>query len=243
MSKAKPADRLFHFKPFSLAHYNSSMRVGTDAILLGLFSALPHLELTLEIGTGCGIISLLIASQSRCLIDAIDIDRDSVEEAGINFINSPFYFRINAIHADFNEFAQKQKSKYDLVVSNPPFFINDFKPENPKKRATRHGEQLTYKQIAEGTIELLEPVGKLCLVLPYEESRKFITIAENNDLHLQRQQLIFPVRGLQPNRVNLQFGFNETENLQTEKLTLREEDGSFTAEYIELLKDYYIGLK
>jgi tRNA1Val (adenine37-N6)-methyltransferase len=243
MSKTTSVSRLFHFKQFSLAHHNSSMRVGTDAILLGLFAASPSSVRTLEIGTGCGIISLLIASRSKCPVDAVDIDEDSVEEAITNFSNSPFHTRMKAIHSDFNEYAKNQERKYDLIVSNPPFFINDFRPENPKKRTTRHSEQLTYAQIAEGTIRLLETKGKLCLVLPYEESREFLSIAENNDLHLQRQQLIFPVRGLQPNRVNLQFGFERPNEVQTEKLTIREENGSFTGEYVELLIDYYIALK
>jgi len=243
MGKKSSIDRHFHFKPFSLSHSKSTMRVGTDAILMGLFASIPKINKTLEIGTGCGIISLIIATKSYTQIEAIDIDRDSVEEAKKNFSNSPFYQRLKAIHADFNEFAKSHTGKYDLIVSNPPFFINDFRPADYKKKTARHSDLLTYQQICDGTVCLLNSSGKLCLVLPYDESRTFLEIASQKGLYLQRQQLIFPGRGLQPNRINLQFGFEKIDEIQTEKLTIREEDGTFTPEYIDLLKDYYIALK
>jgi len=236
-------DRQFHLKPFSLSHHVSTMRVGTDAILLGLFAGSSTTKKTLEIGTGCGIISLLIASQFNSKIDAIDIDKASVAEAKSNFSKSPFYHRMNAIHADFNEYANTYSGKYDLIVSNPPFFINDFRPDDDKKKAARHGDSLSYEQICDGTIKLLNPSGKLCLVLPYDESRFFTGITGQKGLSLQKQQLIFPKRGLQPNRINLQFGLEATANVVTNKLTIREEDGSFTPEYLALLKDYYIAVK
>lgn len=243
MKTQSEKDRCFHFKPFSLSHSNSTMRVGTDAILLGLFSTLSEICKTLEIGTGCGIISLMIATKSNTRIDAIDIDRDSVEEAKTNFSNSPFYQRVKALQSDFNVFAKSHNGKYDLIVSNPPFFINDFRPEDRRKKQARHGDLLTYEQICKGTVRLLEPNGKLCLVLPYDESRTFVEIASGYGFFLQRQQLIFPGRGLQPNRINMQFGFFKVDEVQNEKLTIREEDGSFSEEYINLLKDYYIALK
>ena len=236
-------DRKFHLKPFSLSHHQSTMLVGTDAILLGLFAGFSNTKKNLEIGTGCGIISLLIASKCNTVIDAIDIDKASIAEAKSNFSNSPFYHRMNAIHADFNKYASSTTRKYDLIVSNPPFFINDLRPDDDKKKIARHGDSLSYEQICEGTLKLLDPTGKLCLVLPYDESRFFTEIAGQKGLRLQKQQLIFPKRGLQPNRINLQFGLVATANIETNKLTIREEDGSFTQEYVSLLKDYYIAVK
>ena len=236
-------NRKFHFKPFSLKHHRSTMRVGTDAILLGLFAGLNKTKETLEIGTGCGIISLLIASRLQTNIDAIDIDKQSVEEAKENFKLSPYWKRMHAEGADFNQYAGQQLKKYDLVVTNPPFFINDLRSGNQKKDRARHGDSLSYEQICSGTAKLLNLDGILCLVLPYDESRVFIEIAEQKGFRLRKQQIIFPKRGLSPNRVNLQFGMSEPKNILTEKLTLREEDGSFTTEYIAHLKDYYIAVK
>ena len=236
-------DRQFHLKPFSLSHHNSTMRVGTDAILLGIFAGSPVTKSILEIGTGCGIISLIIASRYNTVVDAIDIDMASVNEAKSNFSNSPYYHRMNALHADFNKYADSYSGKYDLIVSNPPFFINDLRPDDDKKKVARHGDSLSYEQICDGTLKLLTPTGKLCLVLPYDESRFFIEMALQKGLRLQKQQLIFPKRGLQPNRINLKFAFEATGNIETKKLTIREEEGLFTREYLSLLKDYYIAVK
>ncbi len=235
--------RLFHLKPFSLSHHNSSMRVGTDAILLGLFVDAHESKNALEIGTGSGIISLLIASRSNTRIDAIDFDKNSVGEAKINFERSSFHHRLNAIEADYKDYSNACSGKYDLIVSNPPFFINDFRPDNEVKKAARHTDSLTYEQICDGTIRLLNPSGKLCLVLPFDESRFFLKVAAGAGLNLQRQQIIFPKRSLSPNRINLQFGFETQDEIVTEKFNIREDNGNFTKQYIDYLKDYYIGLK
>lgn len=235
--------RLFHCKPFSLSHHNSSMRVGTDAILLGLFAGTNNNTKVFEIGTGSGIISLIIASRFNVSIDAIDIDKESVMETKINFSNSAFWRRLNVFQADFTVYSKNTSPKYNLIVSNPPFFVNDYRPENDKKKTTRHTDSLSYEEICNGSIRMLKPDGKLCLVLPYNESRFFIEIANEIGLYLQNQQLIFPKRGLQPNRINMQFGFEKTENVQTDRFTIREDDGSFSMQYVDYLKDCYIGLK
>lgn len=243
MAKNLNKPRLFHCKPFSLSHHNASMRVGTDAILLGLFAGTNNITKVFEIGTGSGIISLIIASQFNVSIDAIDIDKESVMETKINFSNSAFWRRLNVFQADFTIYSKNTSSKYDLIVSNPPFFVNDYRPEDEKKKTTRHTDSLSYAEICNGSLRMLKPNGKLCLVLPYNESRSFIEIANEIGLYLQNQQLIFPKRGLQPNRINMQFGFEKTENVQTDRFTIREDDGSFSMQYIDYLKDCYIGLK
>lgn len=243
METPKRSDRLFHLKPFSLSHHQSSMPVGTDAILLGLFDIPASCSNVLEIGTGNGIISLLVADRCNGLIDAIDIDADSVDEARANFDRSPFHPRLRAIKADFNFYAKSCLQRYDLIITNPPFFINDLRSADTVKKTARHGDFLNYGQICEGSAVLLTQAGKLNLVLPYAESRIFLQTAMHHGLYLQKQQLIFPRRGLQPNRVNMQLGFEKQVTPGIDKFIIREESGRFTGQYIQYLKDYYIALK
>lgn len=235
--------RLFHIKPFSLSHHNSSMRVGTDAMLLGLFIDGSKSKKVLEIGTGCGIISLLIASRYASSIDAIDIDSASIKEANTNFERSPFHHRLKATEIDFKNFPDKYPGKYDLIVSNPPFFINDFRPDNQVKLVARHTDSMSYLDICKGAAKLLKPEGKLCVVLPFDNNTLFIEEAMKFGLHLQKQQLIFPKRSSTVNRINMQFGFAKPISTETSRFYIREDNGSFTDQYIRYLKDYYIGLK
>ena len=235
-------DRLFHLKPFSLSHHQSTMKVGTDAMILGLWTEVSNAKTILEVGAGCGIISLLIASRSKAFIDVVELDEASFIEAKKNFKQSPYFHRLRLFHADFNNFSQHPEKKYDLIISNPPFFVNDMRPEDDRRKTARHGDLLSFEQLSDKAAKLLSPKGKMSIVLPYDESRLFLKSALENKFHLQKQLLIFPKRGQQPNRVNLQLGFDKPENIHTDQFTIREDDGTFTSQYVQFLKDYYIGL-
>ena len=219
------------------------MKVGTDAILLGLWVETAEAKKILDVGAGCGIISLLLASRCSAPIDAVELDEESAGEASRNFTNSPVSYRMKVIHADFNIFSTSCPEKYDLMVSNPPFFINDMPSNDLKQRQARHHTTLSYDQLLKGGAHILFPGGKLCVVLPFSNHRIFIELAGNHGMFPQRQQLIFPFRGSQPNRINLCLGFQDPEKIITEKFIIREENKMFTKQYVELLKDYYIGLK
>jgi len=237
----KVDSRPFHFKQFSLYHHRSTMKVGTDSVLLGVWAQLQGVRQALDIGTGSGILSLLLAARSQCHIDAVELDQQSYEEAKANFEASPFSNQLRAHHADFNTFAGEADQQYDLIISNPPFFINDRKPENPHKRIARHAETLGYQQLIEGSIGLLNPSGILSVVLPYRKGLQFMSIANEKGLSVQRQLLIFPKPCVQPNRMNLQLGLEETP-LEKQKFIIRNESGDFTKQYRSFLKDFYLSI-
>ncbi|MCB2208554.1 MAG: methyltransferase [Bacteroidetes bacterium] len=239
MSK-KSDTRPFHLKQFSLFHHQSSMKVGTDALLLGIWTDVDGATRILDVGTGCGILALLTAARSNALVDAVELDELSFKEATENFSNTAFRKRLYTIHDDFNHFVTVADQKYDLIISNPPFFINDMRAREKKRNDARHGDRLNYKGLCQGTSALLNNDGRLCLVLPYEESKIFIQIAQNYNLHVNRQLLIVPKRGLPPNRINLELSFN-THALQSEAFVIRETDGTFTHQYIQFFKDFLIG--
>lgn len=234
--------RPFHLKQFSLFHHRSSMKVGTDSLLLGVWISTEKANRILDIGTGCGILSLLMAARSNALIDAIELDENSFEETKQNFNTSPFSNRLLPIYQDFRLYAQQYDKKYDLIISNPPFFINDMRPIEKVRSNARHGDQLNYEELCAGVVKLLDTNGRFCLVLPYEESKVFITTAIRFNLHLNKQMLVFPKRGLQPNRVNLEFATEKDNSFINEKFVIREENNQFTEQYISYFKNYLIGL-
>jgi tRNA1Val (adenine37-N6)-methyltransferase len=218
------------------------MKVGTDAMLLGVWADVENVKSILDIGTGCGIIGLLLAARSRAEITAIDIDVDSIAEAQENFKLSPFSDRINAIHIDLNDFSLNPIQLFDLIVSNPPFFINDLRPDDEKRKKARHSDYLTYKQLCEKVYKLLSMKGRFCVVLPYEESRKFVEVAKKNSLFPKKQFVIFPRKGMLPNRVNIEFTKEPANETCSEKFSIRNSKDEFTKQYIDFLKDYYLNL-
>ncbi len=235
-----PDTRPFHFQQFSLHHHRSTMKVGTDAVLLALWTDLDSVRSVLDIGTGCGIIPLLLAARSTSVkIDAVELDADSFEEATENFSVSPFADRLRVFHSDINHFVPLFGKKYDLVISNPPFFINDHRPKHAGRKMARHTDTLSYQQLVEASWRLMKPGGRFSIVLPYRESKVFLEQAGQSRFHLQQKMLIFPKPCREPNRVNLLLGTSQTVPV-TEKFIIRDEHGIFTHQYIDMVKNYYL---
>ncbi len=217
------------------------MKVGTDAVLLGIWTELTGVKSVLEVGAGCGILSLLLASRELVSVDAVEKDKESFEEASENFAKSSFSDRLRISHSDFNDFVLSSNKRYDLIISNPPFFINDLQSKNPKKSLARHTQSLSYKQLVNGARTLLNPDGKIAVVLPYQESRFFLKTAQDAGFFVEKKMLIFPVLGREPNRINLLLSSNPVDE-QTEKFTIRDEDGKFTSQYVDFVKNYYLSV-
>lgn len=242
MAKSSLQSRKFHFKLFSLSHHRSTMKVGMDSTLLGSWANADSAKHILDIGSGCGILSLILACESQGDITAVELDAASAQEAKENFDSSSFSERMTIINEDFNHFASGRAGSFDLIISNPPFFINDHRSEDQKKTQARHGDALSFGQLLDGVDHLLSDNGKFYLVLPYDESRFFLQLAKEKGLFLQKQQVIFPFRGSLPNRINLQLG-KQNKSIVTELLMIREEDGNFSKEYIQQSGDLLISSK
>jgi tRNA1Val (adenine37-N6)-methyltransferase len=241
MSKKSDA-RPFHLKQFSLHHHQSSMKVGTDSLTLGIWTQIKNSGRILDVGTGSGILALLMAARSDDFVDAIELDEASYAEASNNFVNSPYADRLRAIHDNFNLYTSRCNQKYELIVSNPPFFINDMRSLDLTRNNARHGDSLNYSELCEGVGQILNLDGRFCLVLPYNESKFFIVTARKNKLHVNRQMIVFPKRGAQPNRICLELSFTKSMEIKSEKFIIREENNQFTEQYIHFFKDFLIGL-
>ncbi len=219
------------------------MKIGTDAVLLGIWTDIKNADKILDVGTGSGIIALLLASRTKMSkIDAIELDKLSYEEAFDNFAMSPFAQRMTIINDNFINFANNSSRSYNLIVSNPPFFINDFISKNRRKTLAKHALSLSYEKLLNGVSMLLNTNGIFCLVIPYAQKQYFLQLATNKKLFLQKEMYIFPKYCQEPNRINMQLGFEKKET-KTEKLIIRNTDGSFTHQYINMVEDYYLWIK
>ena len=237
MTDARP----FHFKHFSLYHHRSTMKVGTDAILLGRWTEVNPTDIVLDIGTGCGLLPLMLLQKGVAHVDAVDIDKASIEEATINFEASQWRDHLKAYCTDVVDF--ESDKKYDLIVSNPPFFNRFSKCDSERKSRARHNDAgLSYATICREVCRLMQPEGRFALVLPYDVSDVFLEEAEKAGLYLHKRMTIIPIEGREPNRVNLELGFSKIAVIQEDTFVIRDAEKRFTAQYKEFLKDYYLGL-
>jgi tRNA1Val (adenine37-N6)-methyltransferase len=230
---------IFRFRQFSISHARSSMKVGTDAILLGSWVDVSITNTILDIGTGCGIIALMLAQRSMAKIDAIDIDKDSIDEAAINFNNSPWNNRLQAIHSSLQDFRGNTNTKYDLIVSNPPYFINSLLPATEKLKLAKHNLTLSYEELIHPTEKLLNHYGRLAVILPNKSAEPFIQIAKQANLFLSRQLTIYPTPEKAAKRMILVFGYTKIDEVNTSGLILRHENGEYTKEYKKLTGDFH----
>lgn len=232
--------RPFFFKKFGMFHHRSTMRVGTDAVLFARWVGVSCSDRVLDVGTGSGIIPLILAQREAGRVDAIELDFDSCEEARQNFEISVWSDKLAVFNEDVRFFADNAKEKYDLIVSNPPFYSSDVKPIREKKVMARHVSTLSYQDLLVSARKMLKDDGRLAVVLPYYESRLFIKDAEKQGFYLQKEFLISPIEGKEPNRVNLQFGLNNQQCDDRVLFTIRNKDYLYTEEYKEFLKDFYL---
>lgn len=230
----------FHFKHFSLNHDRSTMKVGTDAVLLGAWVEVKPTDWVLDIGTGCGVLPLMLAQRGIAKVHAVDLDEASALEAAENFQASQWSRQLFAFHADIRNFTMQ--CAYDLIISNPPFFIHSFKCDADRRNQARHTDtSLTFSDLISTVRRLLKPEGRFVLVLPERESHGFLPLAEQGNLYLYRKENIIPIEGKEPNRVHLELRFSKPDSHHVTELIIRHENGTFTDEYQERVKDFYLG--
>ena len=233
--------RPFHFKHFSLYHHRSTMKVGTDAILLGRWVEVRPLDVVLDIGTGCGLLPLMLSQKGVNQVDAVDIDEASIEEATINFKASQWRDQLQAICTDITDY--QTDKQYDLIVSNPPFFNRYSKCDSERKSRARHNDvTLSYEALCAVVCRLLKPDGRFALVLPVNASVEFLKVAEKSDLFLHKRMIIIPIAGREPNRLNLELQLLKPSEIQETTFVIRDVNNRFTNQYCEYLKDFYLGL-
>lgn len=231
-------ERVFRFKQFEVLNDRTAMKVGTDGVLLGAWCPVNGTCRVLDVGTGCGVIALMVAQRNTTtVIDAIDIDQAAIEEATLNFERSPWSERLTAIEGDFN--VMKAQHPYDLIVSNPPFFTNGVLPTGDTRTQARHNQSLTYRQLIEGSVKLLTDDGILSLISPVEAEQDIIEAATFASLPVRRLTRVVPVEGAAPKRSLWQLSRRNIP-YHEDTLTIAHSDGTFTSEYIALTGNFYL---
>jgi tRNA1Val (adenine37-N6)-methyltransferase len=231
---------IFYFKQFQVKDDRSTMKVGTDAVLLGIATRVDEAESILEVGTGCGVICLILAQRCNALIDAIEIDEESVAQARENIQESPWASRIRVIHSSLQDYLKSCRLKYDLVVSNPPFFSRSYKSYIERRNLSRHDDRLTFEELIEASRQLLTPSGQLWLVLPVREGGYFRNTALAAGLHLHHLIQIIPKKGKPSNRHILGFGKVKADMIERSELILRDNSNAFSEEYKVFAHEFYI---
>jgi tRNA1Val (adenine37-N6)-methyltransferase len=232
--------RDFIFKKFTISQEKSTHKVGTDGVLLGAWVRVDNAKRILDIGTGSGVIALMLAQRAAdAAVDALEIQENDVAQAGINFQLSPWPDRLKVCHIPLQQYASEKK--YDLIVSNPPFFINSTLPPTSQRAIVRHSETLSFEVLLSGVHSLLSPDGIFGIILPVVEGRNFIRSANETGLHLQRI-CAFKSRAQKPDeRLLMEFGFKD-EALSSEQLVLHKADvgDEWSEDYKALTRDFYL---
>ncbi len=235
----------FRFKEFSIAQDKCAMKIGTDGVLLGAWTPISsEVNSILDIGTGTGIIALMLAQRSFAeIVDALEIDEDAYEQAVDNFENSPWGDRLFCYHAAFDEFVEEmQDEKYDLIVSNPPFFPTTSASEITTSRETARSQaSLPFEELLHGVSLLLSENGTFSLVIPKEEEPIVLEIASSNKLYPNK---ITEVKGTETAKVKrslITFQFLQKE-IERDILILEESRHNYTPEYKKMVAPFYLKL-
>ena len=228
----------FSFKHFTIFQDKSAFKVGTDGVLLGAYADITGITNILEIGTGSGLISLMLAQRSNATITAIEPDRDSYNQCCENVNRTDWHKRIKVVHTDLRNF-DPQAERYDLIVTNPPYFCDSLKNPDPRKSAARHNDSLSSTDILEGAVRLLKEDGRMELIMPYVEGNIFIAEAAKCGFFCNN---ILKIRPLPESNVRrLILTFSRTRKSPVEKfLTIEHGRHQFTEDYINLTKDFYL---
>jgi len=231
---------LFHFKQFSIDDSQCAMKVGMDAVFLGAWTNIKNAERILEIGTGSGLIALMLAQKSNALVDAIEIDKQAFEQAKINIANSFWKERINVIHSSIQDYCKSNKTKYDLIVTNPPYFINSYKAPLKKRRIARHNDLLSHEDIINSSLNLLANYGRLNLIISFNEGMIFKTKSETSKLYCNMITYIKPNANKSPNRLMMEFSNNNKTLIENELIIEKAKRHDYTDAYKELTRDFYL---
>lgn len=232
----------FCFKQFTIHQEKTAMKVGTDGVLLGAWVPLNHEQSILDIGTGTGLIALMLAQRSDALqIDALEIDDDAYEQAVDNFENSDWANRLFCYHASLKDFADEIEEKYDLIVSNPPFYTDTYKSADDKRSLARFEASLPFDDLMKYSAQLLSENGCLALIIPFKEEDKVLKIALKNQLFPQKITRVKGVINTEIKRSLLLFS-SVKKIPEIDELVIEMARHQYTDAFKVLVKDFYLKL-
>ena len=231
----------FTFKQFSVNQERCAMKIGTDGVLLGAWTPLINNPYNvLDIGAGTGILSIMLAQRSNAeQIDAIEIDEDAYEQCVENLEASPWGDKLFCFHAGLDEFVDEPEDEYDLIISNPPFYTDDYKSDNVSRDLARFEDALPFEELIEAAALLLSDNGIFSVIIPYKEEEQFVSMCKELDLFPIQ---ITRVKGTPTSDIkrSLLAFTRVTQTPLIDELVIETARHQYTSEYIELTKDFYL---
>ncbi len=238
MISFKPTNA-FTFKQFTIKQDICTMKVNTDGVLLGAWAEVEDCKKILDIGSGTGVIALMVAQRTKDVeIIGIDIDTNSCIEASENVENSIFKKKVEITNISIQDFANSTDEKFDLIVSNPPFFTGGTFSANENKANVRHTIKLPHGDLLNAVNTLLSPTGKFSLILPFIEGLRFIELAERSNLHLTRYTEVHHNLDKPVERILITLSKTPVK-IKKSSLYIKQDESAYTADFISLTKDFY----
>ncbi len=218
------------------------MKIGTDSVLLGAWCPIDNNPYSiLDIGAGTGVLSLMLAQRSKAKqIDALEIDDDAYEQAVDNFENSPWTARLFCFHAGLDEFMDEPEEEYDLIISNPPFYSEDFKTNNEQRDLARFQHALPFEDLVEAADVLLSENGVFAVIIPFNEENRFIDLCAEVELYPIRITRVKGTPTTEIKRSLLAFKRYELSVLTADELVIEMNRHEYTNDYINLTKEFYL---
>jgi tRNA1Val (adenine37-N6)-methyltransferase len=234
--------KIFKFKEFLVAQERCAMKIGTDGVLLGAWTSLDNNPNSiLDIGSGTGVIALQLAQRSNAqTIDAVELDDDAFEQCSENFEASPWPDRLFCYHASIQEFASEIDESYDLIVSNPPFYAEDFQTASPARDKARFTDTLPFEHLMICAAHLLSEKGIFSLIIPKKEQLKLTELALQQGLHLKKMCEVRGTPNSEIKRVLMEFSPLKAKTVISEELVIETDRHQYTEKYTKLVKDFYL---
>ncbi|MCX2738858.1 tRNA1(Val) (adenine(37)-N6)-methyltransferase [Pontibacter anaerobius] len=231
----------FQFKQFRVEQDRCAMKVCTDSCVFGAYVEVREAQQVLDVGTGTGLLALMVAQRSEASIDAVEINPEAQLQAQENFSASPWSARLQLFPQSLQEFAKQEHSKYDVILSNPPFFLSSLKSPDAAKNMAKHTGELLFEDILYFAQQHLTEQGKLHLLLPPAEAVYFAKLAKASDLYLQEVLQVYTYHGGKCIRHIQTYTFKPVPVPVVKEFYIREEDKvTYTSAFTELLRPYYL---
>ena len=229
----------FNFKKFSIHQNNAAMKIGTDGILIGAWVNISKKFKALDIGSGTGIISIMLCQRNLNLeLDSIELSPSAIMDAKINIENCNWSDRIKLFHQSLKDF--HPNSKYDLIVSNPPYFKKSLQPSNSERSKARHQNDLKLEDILKFSNQNLTKDGSLNIILPFEQKSEAIEIAKKHGLNSVKECAVYPKPDKAPHRILIEFSKNENKQIIKESLVIEKAGRhNYSEDYKKLTREFY----
>ena len=233
---------MFQFKQFSIHHDRCAMKIGTDSVLLGAWCPIDNKPFSvLDIGAGTGILSLMLAQRTHAeQLDAIEIDENAYEQCVENFEASPWSDRLFCYHAGLDEFVDDPEDEYDIIISNPPFYAENYKTDNDSRDLARFQDALPFEELVDAASLLLSENGIFAVIIPNKEEERFIELCAEAELFPVKVTRVKGSHTTPIVRSLLAFKRYELSVLEANELVIEISRHEYTSEYINLTKDFYL---